>query len=684
MFRSSATFRKIAIRLFFSVLFCTVPVLGEAGEPPPPFKSVIFFGADGMRPDFMEKFAAQGAMPTYRDLMHKGVRGENGMVQAFPPNTGVGWTTIATGAYPGTHGSMNNTFYVTGPGGSFLGSTSAFQASTVDGPVIQAQTIAAAAEAAGKVVIAVEWPASRNFPITGKAVDFRTFHSARGITGNYARPSDNPALIGSSFLDYDISPLAAAIGWVNVPQSLSPALQTTMIVRDFGVQRYNHEVYIFDSTDDSAVNYDQILLVRSPSKDGSQAVAALAPGDWEDIKLPIATGALAGKTGGMWVKLEELNADASQFRLYHTSVARVAGNDQALLDFFSANFPTATAADFAPLQASVITEETYVEQGLMWKEAHHRILEYLIEEFQPDVVLAGIPVTDEFSHQFLALITPATPVYDDANRDGAPDGRVDIREGFIKQAYALADETLGLIRKLMPGDGLIVAGSDHGFAPTWKAVGAGKVLFDAGLQANEQTTNCRPRNASDQAKACWAGGTAAIYLNLIGRDNPGAVDPANYENAREQVRLAFETLTDPDSGEKVIEKVFLKEELSDVQGSNSLHPRRSGDVVVVARPPYQFDAATPGQAVADAPFFGQHGFLPETVDIEKNVNMHAAFIASGPQIRSNKVIDDVRAADLAPTIGFALGLDPLVNADGRVLCEIFAGHQGGKLGSPCD
>jgi len=683
MFRSAATFRKVVIRLFFSVLFWTVTVLGEAGEPPPPFKSVIFFGADGMRPDFMEKFAAQGAMPTYRDLMHKGVRGENGMVQAFPPNTGVGWTTMATGAYPGTHGSMNNTFYVTGPGGSFLGSTSAFQASTVDGPVIQAQTIAAAAEAAGKVVIAVEWPASRNFPITGKAVDFRTFHSARGITGNYARPTDNPALIASSFLDYDAAPLGPASGWTNVPASFSPALQTTMIVRDFGVQRYNHEVYIFDSTDDSAVNYDRILLVRSPSKDGSQAVATLAPGDWEDIKLPIATGALAGKTAGMWVKLEELSADANRFRLFHASVARVTGNDETLLEFFSQNFPTATAADFAPLQAGIITEETYAEQGLMWKEAHHRILEYLIEEFQPDVVLAGIPVTDEFSHQFLALITPATPVYDDANRDGVPDGRLDIREGFIKQAYALADETLGLIRKLMPGDGLIVAGSDHGFAPTWKAIGAGKVLRDAGLQANEQTTNCRPRNASDQAKACWAGGTAAVYLNLIGRDNPGSVDPADYDAVRQQIKTVLENLTDPENGEKVIAKAFLKEELDDVDGSNSLNQRRSGDVVVVARPPYQFDAATAGQAVADAPFFGQHGFLPETVDIEKNVNMHATFIASGPQIGSNKVIEGVRAVDLAPTIGFALGLDPLANADGRVLCEIFAGHQGRRLGSPC-
>ena len=42
--------------------------------------------------------------------MDAGVTGDNGMVQAFPPNTGVGWYTMATGTYPAEHGSTNNTY----------------------------------------------------------------------------------------------------------------------------------------------------------------------------------------------------------------------------------------------------------------------------------------------------------------------------------------------------------------------------------------------------------------------------------------------------------------------------------------------------------------------------------------------------------------------------------------------
>jgi predicted AlkP superfamily pyrophosphatase or phosphodiesterase len=55
---------------------------------------VIYFAADGMRPDLVDKYAKSGAMPTMRQLMAQGLKGENGLLQGFPPNTGVGWYTL--------------------------------------------------------------------------------------------------------------------------------------------------------------------------------------------------------------------------------------------------------------------------------------------------------------------------------------------------------------------------------------------------------------------------------------------------------------------------------------------------------------------------------------------------------------------------------------------------------------
>jgi len=99
----------------------------------------------------MEKFAGEGAMPTYAEMMRYGVNGVNGMVQAFPPNTGVGWYTLATGNYPSEHGSTNNTFHRTGES-NFNTRTAAFS-----NGVLQAETIAESAERAGKKVVSVEW-----------------------------------------------------------------------------------------------------------------------------------------------------------------------------------------------------------------------------------------------------------------------------------------------------------------------------------------------------------------------------------------------------------------------------------------------------------------------------------------------------------------------------------------------
>src|SRR6185436_18699888 len=127
-----------------------------AGAAWPLASKAVFFASDGMRPDLMEKYAAAGAMPTYKSLMASGVRGQNGLLQGFPPNTGVGWYTLATGTWPGEHGSTNNTYHRTGET-SFNNRTSFSALGT-----LQADTLAAAAERAGKKVAQFEWVGGAN------------------------------------------------------------------------------------------------------------------------------------------------------------------------------------------------------------------------------------------------------------------------------------------------------------------------------------------------------------------------------------------------------------------------------------------------------------------------------------------------------------------------------------------
>ena len=136
-------------------------------------------------------------------------------------------------------------------------------------------------------------------------------------------------------------------------------------------------------------------------------------------------------------------------RLFHTSVARSfaswpgwpgePGFVGDFEEFVAKMFPPSTAADFAVLEAGIVSEDTYVEQGLAWEKAYHPLIEYIMQKYQPDVVLGGYPVTDEFQHQFMALVTPTlpdgspNPAYDDVQVNGTPDGLVTKREGYLSR-----------------------------------------------------------------------------------------------------------------------------------------------------------------------------------------------------------------------------------------------------------
>ena len=698
--------RRTVVSLTVVALLGGLLPTGVAGAASPPAKptasGVVFYAADGMRPDLMEKYAAQGVMPTYAKLMATGVKGANGMVQAFPPNTGVGWYTLATGAYPGETGSTNNTFFRTGES-DFNNRTAAFS-----GGVLQADTIAEAAERAGKKVVAVEWAGgSRTMTaLKGPVVDYRNFYSNRGLWTNWDVPGqpDGAKAFG---VQYQRFGLTDAAGWVNVPASFSPAKQGTFDIGAYTsgtpaapvIANDQYDFYVYDSTNDAKVNYDKVLIVPdADGNDGTKAVANLMADAWADVKVTLANP--AGKTGGFYVKAQQFAPDLSKFALFFTSVTRAVAtcNGCGYVGDFEEDlnrwFPSSTAADYAIFESGLVDADTYVEQGLMWKDAHYAYLRYIMGKapvakvgggtvkgmgYKADLLMLGNPTTDEFSHMFLGLTTPkvngiANPYYNTYESYGEviTPAKAD---GYIREAYEEADATLALGRKLMGGTPTTFAASDHGFGAQWLAVNAGKVLLDAGLQNSggsnltEVFSNCRAGTgtaATNLAKACWAGGTAQIYVNST---LPAGV---TYEYVRTAVINAFSNLADPaNPGAKVVLKILKKEELRNVDGSDSLHPNRSGDVVVVLKPPYQFDAATFGKTIAFSQFFGQHGYLPETVDLASGVNMHATFVAAGPGIRKQGPVKGVRAVDLAPTISFLLGIPGPINARGKILYQLF-------------
>lgn len=667
----------------------------QAPTTKPTADKVIFFAADGMRPDKVESYAAQGYMPTHQQIISDGVKGDNGLLQGFPPNTGVGWYTLASGTWPGEHGSTNNTFFR-------AGDTFTNRTSFATTGILQADTIQQAAERAGKKIVSVEWVGSRNITptLSGPVIDFRSFFSTRGVL---AYPLDVAQQTGAATfgVSYTVASFITATGWISAPVgdlTVTPMEVTMTVLSTFAAQNptRDYNLYIYDSVDDATDAYDKVLMLSAGlSKTVPVSPTILSVNDWADIKLVGADGLIgtrAGQTAGFYTKLITLTADLSAFKIYFTSVTRAnasCGCDPNFESTLADMFPTSTAGDFAPLEAGIIDEDTYAEQGLKWKDFHWPALNYILTTVQTDtnLLLLGNPVTDEFQHQFLALVTPTdidgnpNPYYDDVENNDIPDNRIAEREGYIRSAYEEADATLGLGLSLMGSNTAVFSSSDHGFAPQWYAVNARKVLSDTTVtftstpvslhpSGASSTSNCSASASTDYVKACWAGGTAQFYLNP-------ALAPAGSVTATTVISAvinAFTVLTDTANPTATVVSpggILTKTQLRNVQGSDSLHPNRSGDVVVVLRPPYQYDAASLSATIAFSQFFGQHGYFPDLVDLANNVNMHGSFFASGTGILSATTVSNVRAIDVAPTVAFLMGIPGPQNARGNILYDMF-------------
>jgi hypothetical protein len=221
-------------------------------------------------------------MPTYKTLMNGGVTGKNGMVQTFPPNTGVGWYTMATGTYPSEHGSTNNTYFRAGD--AFSARTSFSAANTM-----QADTIANVAERAGKKVAQIDWVGGAAANIDGPTVDFTSFFSNRGVLVGQANATEQA---GSAFfgVTYQVSAAPApASAWTDVPSGdpAAPAKETTWTIpTTFGAQNPNrtYNVYFYDSNVGGGANYNH-AIVSPVGKTGSAPSIDLRVGDFLPVKL---------------------------------------------------------------------------------------------------------------------------------------------------------------------------------------------------------------------------------------------------------------------------------------------------------------------------------------------------------------------------------------------------------------
>ena len=151
---------------------------------------------------------------------------------------------------------------------------------------------------------------------------------------------------------------------------------------------------------------------------------------------------------------------------------------------------------------------------------------------------------------------------------------------FVKY-YQKIDGILGRISAWLDGDTRLIILSDHGFCGMKKEVFLNHWLQREGWLKFRGEAPKSVKDIHQESKA-YSLIPGRIYVNLAGRESSGSVRfPDEYERIRAEMKGALLGMRDPDSGERIIEKVFKREELY-----RGPHYNEGPDLVAIPRNGY--------------------------------------------------------------------------------------------------
>jgi predicted AlkP superfamily phosphohydrolase/phosphomutase len=213
-----------------------------------------------------------------------------------------------------------------------------------------------------------------------------------------------------------------------------------------------------------------------------------------------------------------------------------------------------------------------------------------------------------------------------------------LRKRFFYEAMKLNDSRL--IKALLPESlGRAVRGR----------VRSGRSVFKTDLDQCIDWTQTQAFFASIPAQG--------IYIN-VKRGGLGTVRPgAEYETLRQEIRERLLALTDPRSGEPIVDRVWFREELY-----HGPYTHLAPDVLFVAR-----DYSYLGREL-----LGTRGVVETGMNWANGFHrMNGIFLAYGSHVRRGVRIEGATIVDVAPTVLYDLGLPVPTNMDGRVLIDTF-------------
>lgn len=653
-------------------------------------KKLIIIGVDGAIPEFVRKFLDEGILPNISKLVKNGVFSE--LLPAAYADTPTNWTTIATGAWPGTHGINSFGFHIEGEpfdkvynmANNLFPITANVNTEHFMNRLCKAEYIWQAAEKIGKRVILVNWPGGWPANIKhGLVVDGTGPHSSP-----VCRMSNEERFSTGPQRDFRRQTNTIAIhearAWKNLPYSTRPLLETRFDLtgqvqvtyeEEYDAQKHNSSLFywiLIAATDDTG--YNKILVCKD--KDAAKAITTLGVGEeskWIQEEFSPTIGEriyanmvvrqqfkarIVGKfklsllklsSQGKDIVLERTGIFASEGWAYPSEIAHELTDEllKRRKRKSSRRHVDKLISEKSPL-CQVYESVKDMAEGLSFT------CKYLTQKYPWDILFTQIHAPDGLNHDELNHLCPESPTYD-------PE-KVEAAWQKFRDTYRIIDSFVGdIVRSCADENSLVVVLSDHGGIPTKKRVALEVFFRRNGVLQFKQ--NERGRLVIDLSKSRVVLGinyvTHNIWVNLKGRDPSGIVEPEQYEAVKSRIIDTLYRIRDPETGERPISLAVRKEHAKELGHWGD----RMGDVLYFFKEGYsnKFTDTITGidpkdlpedgfESVLEGPEFGRHhSFLPNTTYC--GCSIKGSFIMSGPGVRKGyKKPFPIGAVDVTPIV----------------------------------
>ena len=607
-----------------------------------PAEKLILIGLDGMSMELALKMCREGRMPNLARLIDDGVYSH--MLGVHPTLTPPGWTSLATGAWPGTHEVTD--FYIRDPGSSL--SRTRFG---VNSELCKAEFIWNAAERAGKFPILLKWEMSWP-PRMTKGIQ---------VEGGGPAATNYHAIASYHLFTLDDLPLVTRVrlqpadGWSNAPDSAEPPKETELAFTYFRhghLDRAGVPARETGATVPTVLNalviasgdrgYDRVIVSRT--KDASNPVADLGLREWSDwfegdfqVKGETVTGTLR-------LKLLKLSPRADEFELFCPQIWPVEGYtypEPAARELLENVGPFIQDPGYMALVVGVIDDETYLE--LM--EYHHqwlgRAAGYLSSAYDWGLMLVQVHTPDYFGHSFF---NKADPI------GGSTGEELERGQRAVYETCESVDRMIGVLVEVGGPDTVVAICADHGgTADPETRVVVEEVLAQYGLLRFVEDERTGLKSIDYTSSKAVPVGQVNVFVNLEGREPDGIVPQAEYEQVRLQIMDALMDFKDEATGRRPFSLV-LKREDAEIVG---LKGELVGDVVFALHP--EFDHVHGKQLPSARLGWG---------------GQHSVFVMAGPGVRRGVELKSItRHVDVAPTCAHLIGIPPPADCEGAVIYE---------------